>query len=215
MDVDEIVRQFLQGAEIRQLLLRACAKEQHQATAFKLAALAQATPPLGHSAHGRTTRAGANHDDVGARMVGHQERGAKRANDLHLVTGVQIAEVIGADPQHRLALVVFLDPLHRERQIVVTRPLAIARAGDGVLARMVRLALRIHTRRDDANRLTFQHRERHGAQVKHDVMGFVFRARLVHLHIAHHGGRHRRLGAVQIGVRVCRRPGRHRGTPTA
>ena len=115
MDVDEVVRQFLQGAEIRQLLLRACAEEQQQAPAFELATLAQATPPLGHGTHGRAARASANHDDVGTRMVGHQERGAKRANDLHLVTGFQIAKVIGADPQHRLALVVFLDPLDGER----------------------------------------------------------------------------------------------------
>ena len=80
---------------------------------------------------------------------------------------------------------------------------------------MVGLALRIRTGRDDANRLPFQQRERHAAHVQHDVMGFVFSTGLVDLHIAHHRGRHWRLGAMQIGVRVRRRPGGHGGAPTA
>ena len=80
--VDEVPGQVLQGPEIRQLLLRTGAEEQHQLAPLKLARCAQAPAPLGHRAHRRTAGAGADHHDVRSRMIRHQERSAEGAGDL-------------------------------------------------------------------------------------------------------------------------------------
>ena len=80
-------------------------------------------------------------------MVGHQEAVAKRANHLHAVANLQIAQVVGGDTAHRLAAVVFEHALDGQRQVVVAGALAIARAGDRILARMVGAAAFIQTRR--------------------------------------------------------------------
>ena len=42
-----------------------------------------------------------------ARVVGHQEAGAERPDDLHLVAHLQVAHVVAGHAPHRVALVVF------------------------------------------------------------------------------------------------------------
>ncbi len=81
--VDEIFGQTLQRAEVRQFFFGTSAEEKVQFAAVKLARLAQAPTPLGHGAHGGAACAGANHDDVGFGVVGHQKAAAKRADDLN------------------------------------------------------------------------------------------------------------------------------------
>ena len=145
-------------------------------------------------------------------MVGHQEAGAKGPDHLHLVTHIQIAHVVGAHAPHWLAVVVFEHALDGERQVVVARTLAVAGAGNGVLAGVVRFAFGVHTGRDDADRLAFEHRERHAAKVEHDVMGVVVLLAVLfadfgHAQVAGDGGSDGffgRLGAIQVGVGMGR-----------
>jgi len=111
MDVDEVVRQTLQRPKIRQLFFGASAKKQHQFAAFELARAAQAAPPFGHGTHGRTPRTRAYHDNVGARVVGHEETRAERPDDFHLVAHLEVAHVIAGHTTHRTALMVFEDAL--------------------------------------------------------------------------------------------------------
>ena len=147
-------------------------------------------------------------------MVGHQETGAKRANHLHLVAHLQVAHVVGANTAHRLALMVFQHALDGQRQVVVTGPLTVARAGDRVLARMVGAPAGVGAGRDDADRLPLQHRKRQAAKVQHDVVGVVVVPDVGHAHITGHGGGDklvRGLGAVEVGVGVGGRPGRAGG----
>ena len=158
---------FMQRAEVGQLASDARAEEQHQLAAFLQRDPAPA--PLGHRAHRRRAGAGAHHEQAGARVVGHQEGRAVRTDDLDLVALAQIAQVVRRDAAHRLAVVVLGDALHRERQVVVARALAFARARDRVQAHVVRLAARVDARRQDADRLALQHRERGAAEVEHDV----------------------------------------------
>ena len=147
-------------------------------------------------------------------MVGHQKAAAKRANDLYLFTHLQIAQIVAGHATHRMAVVILDHALHRQRQIVVAGPLAVARAGNRILARHMGLAIGIRPGRNNANRLAFQHRERHGTEVQHDVVCLVVKACFRAVEIAHHGGRNRALGPMQIGVRVGRRPGRCACTKT-
>ena len=192
----------------------ASAKEKHQFAALKLTRGTQAPAPLGHGAHRRTAGAGADHHDVAARVVGHQETGAKRADHLHRIAHLQITHVIGANAAHGLALVVFQHPLDGQRQVVVPRALTIARTGNRVLTGMVRPAIGVNAGRDDAHRLALEHRERHLAKVEHDVVGVVLVANIGHPHIAGHRGGDaglRRSGAIQVGVGVRGRPGRQAG----
>jgi len=147
-------------------------------------------------------------------VVGHQEAGAKRPDHLHLVTHLQVAHVVAGHAPHRLALVVFQHALDGQRQVVVARPLAIARAGYRVLAGMVRTALGIDARGDHADRLPLEHREREVAEVEHHMMGVVIFAHLGDAHIAGHGGGDELLGglgAVEVGVGMGCRPGRQGG----
>ena len=130
----------MQRAKVRQLLLCASTKEQHEFAALKLASLAQTAAPLGHAAHGRAARTGANHHNVGLRVVGHQEAAAKRTNHLDGVAHFHIAQIVGTHAMNGFAFVIFDHPLHRQRHIVVAGALAVAWAGNGVLASMVRLA---------------------------------------------------------------------------
>ena len=214
VDVDEVLGQALQRSEVGQLCLGAGAEEQHQLAALELAALAQAAAPFRHGAHGSRAGTGADHHDVRLGVVRHQEGGAERPDDLHLVAHLQVAHVVAADATHRVALVVFEHALDGERQVVVARPLAVARAGDAVLARKVRLAALVGARRHDADGLALQHREGHGAEVQDDVVRVVFGAHVGDAHVAGDGGRHRLLGgarAVEVGVGVRGRPGRDGG----
>ena len=71
-------------------------------------------------------------------MVGHEEAAAKRANHLNGVAHFHIAQIVRAHTLNGFAFVIFDDAFHRQRHIVVASALAIARAGNGVLARMVR-----------------------------------------------------------------------------
>ena len=139
VDVDEVLGQVAERPEIRKLLLAAGAEEQHQFAAVELARLAQPAAPLGHRAHRRASRAGADHDDGAFRMVGHQEADAERSGHLDFVADVQVAEIVADDAAHRAALVVLQYPLHGERDVVVAGPLAVARARDRILTRVMRL----------------------------------------------------------------------------
>ena len=214
LDVNEVFGQVVQWTKVRQFSRRACTKKQHQLAAFEFAAGPQTTTPFGHRAHRRTARTGADHHDVALGVVGHQEAGAKRPDHLHFVTHFQVAHVVRAHAPHRLAIVVFKHPLDGERQVVVARPLAVARAGNGVLASVVRLALGVFTRWQDADRLALQHRERQVAKIEHDVVRVVIvltglLANFGHAQVARHGGGDGFLsgfGAVEVGVSVGRRP---------
>ena len=193
------------------ILARARAEEQHQLAAFELARPAQPPPPFRHCAHGCAAGAGADHHDVALRMVRHQEAGAERADHVDLVALLQIAHVVARDAAHRVALMVLEHALDRQRQVVVARPLAVARTGDRVLARVVRATGGIDARRHDADRLAFEHRERRRAEVEHDVVRVVVAADLGHAHVAGDRRRDRllrRLRAVEVGIGVRRRPGR-------
>ena len=212
VDVDEVFGQALQGAEVGQFLLRACTKEQQELATFELAAVAQPAPPLGHGAHGSAAGAGADHHDVRSRVVGHEEAAAERPHHLHLVAHLQVAHIVGGHATHRVAIVVHGHALHGQRQVVVSGAFTVAWAGHRVLARVVRFAQRIGARRDDANRLPFQHRERHAAEVEHHMVGFALKTRLGSIEVADHGGSGRVFGRKQIGVRMRGGPRRHRGS---
>ena len=212
LDVDEVFGQVLQRAKVRQLGRRACPKEQHEFAALELARLPQTPPPLGHGAHGGAAGAGANHDDVALGVIGHQEAGTEGANDLHLVAHLEVAHVVAAHTAHRVALVVFQHALDGERQVVVPGPLAIAGAGNRVLTGVMRLAVGIRTRRDDADALAFQYRKGQIAKVQHHMVGVVVLAHFRHPEVARDGGFNGLLlclRSVQVGVRMRGRPGRH------
>ena len=137
------------------------AEEQHQLAALELARLAQAPPPFGHRAHRRASGAGADHHDRALRVVGHEEAHAERPGHLDRVADLQVAEIVADHSAHRAALVVLQHPLHGERDVVVAGPLAVARAGDRILTRVMRPALSVDAGRNDADRLAFEHRKRH------------------------------------------------------
>ena len=134
--------------------------------------------------------------------------------DLDLVADVEVAEIVADDSARRAALVILQHPLHGERHVVVAGPLAVARACDRILARVMRSSVRIDAGRDDADRLPFEHRKRHRAEIEHDVMGVVVLARFGHPDIADDRGgdrSRRRLRAVEVGVRTGGRPRRDHG----
>ena len=190
------------------------AEEQHQLAALELARLAQAAPPLGHRAHWRASGAGADHHDRAPRMVRHEETHAERSGHLDLVADVEVAEIVADDAAHRAALVILQHPLHGERDVVVAGPLAIARAGDRILPRMMRSSVRVFAGRDDADRLPFEHRKRHRAEIEHDVMRIVVLAGFRHPNIADDRGHDRsRRGfrAIEIGVGTGGGPRRDHG----
>ncbi|MCY1236144.1 hypothetical protein D9M72_487870 [compost metagenome] len=147
-------------------------------------------------------------------MVGHQEAGAERPDHLHLVAHLQVAHVVRANAAHGVTVVVLQHALDRQRQVVVARPLAVARTGDGVLARVVRAAAGVGARRHDADRLAFEHRERRRAEIQHDVVRVIFAADIGHTHIAGHRGGDGLvcgLGAIDVGVGMRGGPRRHGG----
>ena len=214
IDVDEVLGQIPERPEIRQFLPGAGAEEQHQLAALELARLAQAPSPFGHRAHRRASGAGADHHDRAFRMVGHEEAHPERPGHLDRVADLQVAEIVADHSAHRAALVILQHPLHGERDVVVAGPLAVAGAGDRILARVMRPALGVDARRNDADRLAFEHRKRHGAEIEHDVMGVVVLADFGHPDIADDGRRdraRRRFRPIEIGVRAGGRPGRDDG----
>ncbi len=147
-------------------------------------------------------------------MVRHQEARAKWPDHIHLVAHLQVAHIVRRHATHRIALVVFQHALDGQRDIVVAGPLAIARTGERILARMVRAPAGIHAGRHDADGLAFQHRERRGAEVQHDMVRIVVTPDRGDARIADHGGRDGAsggLGAVEVGIGVRRRPRRHGG----
>ncbi len=214
VNVDEVLGQVLQRTEVGQFLLGPRAEEQHEFAAVELAAFTQAAAPFGHGAHRSAAGAGADHHDVALGVVGHQEAGSERADDLHRVAHLQVAHVVARHAAHGVALVVFQHALDGERHVVVASALAVARAGHGILPRMMRAALLVGARRDDADGLALQYREWHGAEVQHDVVGVVLLAHLGDAHVAYHLGNNellRGLGAVEIGVGMGRGPRRQAG----
>ena len=161
VDVDEVLGQIAERPEIRQLLLGAGAEEQHQLAALEFARLAQAAPPLGHRSHRRASGAGADHHDRALRMVGHQEAQAERPGHLDFVADVEVAEIVADDSARRAALVILQHPLHGERDVVVARPFAVARARDRILPRVMRSPVCTDAGREYTDRLPFEHREWH------------------------------------------------------
>ncbi len=191
--------------------LGAGAEEQHQFAALEFARLAQAAPPLGHRPHRRASGAGADHHDRALRVVRHEETQAERPGHLDFVANVEVAEIVADDSARRAALMILQHPLHGERHVVVAGPLAVAGARDRILPRVVRSSVGIDAGRDDADRLAFQNRKGHRAEIEHDVMRIVVLACFRHPHIADNRRGHRsrrRLRAIEIGVRARGRPGR-------
>ena len=146
-------------------------------------------------------------------MVRHQEAATEGPDDLHRVANFQITHVVGRNPAHRLATVVFQHAFDGQREVVVARALTIARAGNRVLARMVGAAVFIEAGWQDGNALAFQHRERHAAKVQHDVVGVVVGTGrgtdFGDTHIADHFGGDGffcGLGTIEVGIRMGCRP---------
>src|SRR5207247_4998726 len=115
------------------------------------------------------TRPRADHEETRARMVRHQEARAERPHDFHLRSFRKVAQVIRRDALNPFAIVIVCYALHRERNVVVARALALARARDRVEPNVVRLAIRVGAGGYDADRLTFEHRKRGAAEVEDDV----------------------------------------------
>ena len=69
--------------------------------------VAQPAAPLRHGAHGRAAGSGANHHDLGVRVVGHQEGRAKRTDHVHRVAYGQVAQEVGRHAAHRGAVAIF------------------------------------------------------------------------------------------------------------
>jgi len=213
IDVDEVLRELEERAEVGELLGRARAEEQHQAAA--LVERDAAAPALGHRAHRRRARAGADHQQVRARVVGHQEARAERPDHVHRVALREVAQVVRGDAAHRPPLVVLGDALHGERDVVVARALALARARDRVEARMVRSPLRVGAGRQDADRLALEHRERGLPEVEHDVADVGRRAFAGEPVVAADRRDGRPRGRVEVHVGVRGRPRRRRGAALA
>ncbi len=106
-------------------------------------------------------------------------------------------------------------PLHGERYVVVAGPLAVARACDRILARMMRPPVRIDAGGRDSDRLAFEHRKGHRAEIEHDVVGVVVAGptsvtRTLPATVAV-TERVARLRPIEIGVRTGGGPGRDDG----
>ena len=76
---------------------------------------------LGEAAKRRRACSSADHDDIGGRIVRHQERRAERTRDFELGTARKIAEIIRTNA--------FVFALDRQRKIVGIALLAIAGTG--------------------------------------------------------------------------------------
>src|SRR5512135_1494965 len=209
LHVDQFARQLHQRTEVGQLARRACAEEEQV-----LAALLErhaAAAALGHGAHGRRAGAGAYHDQVGARVVRHQEARAVGTRDAQLVAALQVAQVVRGDAAHRRAVAIGGDSLHRERDVVVAGTFAVARAGDRIKAHVMRPAAGVRARHQYAERLPLEHREGAAAEIEQDVVYVAARVLGGEAIIAGHRGGHRLGDRVQADVGMCRRPWRRRG----
>src|SRR3990172_6496670 len=102
-------------------------------------------------------------------MVRHQKRRAIRADNSHWIALSQIAKIIRRDATHLSSIVIFGHPLYRERQIIVVRLFTVTRACDRVKSNMMRPVVGIRARRNDADRLSLEHRKRQGAEIENDV----------------------------------------------
>ena len=98
--------------------------------------LAQAPAPFGHRAHRRASRCRCRSSRCSTRgWFGIRKLVPNGPMTCTLSPTLQVAQVVRADAAHRLALVVLGHALDRQRDVVVAGPLAVARAGDRVLAR--------------------------------------------------------------------------------
>lgn len=88
-------------------------------------------------------------------MVRHQETAAERSDDLYFVSNLEVAHIVRGHATNRFALVILKHALNGQRDVVVARALAVARASDGILARMMGATFSICPRRYDADRLAF------------------------------------------------------------
>ncbi len=128
---------------------------------------------------------------------------------------LEVAQVIGGHAGDGAARVVLGHALHGEREIVVARPLALARTRHRVEAQVVRPAARVAAGRNDADRLAFEHGKRGAAEVEHDVPDVGRRAFARQAEIAGDGRDRRLLDRVEIDVRMRGRPRRRRGAALA
>ena len=97
----------------------------------------------------------------------------------------------------------------RQRDVVITGPLAVARTRNRILARVMRAAVGGRARRQNADRLAFQHRKRHRPEIEHDVMNVAIGRAIGEPVVADHRRASRLLVRVEIHVRLCGRPRRH------
>src|SRR5690606_35548734 len=95
-----------------------------------------------------------------------------------------------------------------EREVVVTRLLAIARARDRIEPHVVRLAVGIHARRHHPDRLSLEHGKRLVAEIENDVADVRARALARQAEVAGHGGDGRLRQDVGVDRRRLRRPRR-------
>ena len=222
LNVDEVARQPGKRTEVGQLALASCPEKQHQSAVFGRAALGAAstcastttdrrmgaTAPFGHGPHRRTPGAGTDHQQMRAGVIRHQEAAAKGPNHLHHVALGKITEVVRGHPANRLTVMVDQHSFDRECDIVVARPLAIARTGDRILAGMVRAAGGIGSGRQNAERLALEHRKRQRSEVEHDVVRVAVGAKVGHPEVACDASHDRSAMGIEIDVGMSRRPGR-------
>ncbi|BAS76541.1 Os02g0103850, partial [Oryza sativa Japonica Group] len=103
---------------------------------------------------GRDAGAGAQHDDGGVGVLGHQHLLPHWPRDLHVRTRLQLTEEVGADSFDDLSLIVGVhQPLHAQRYRLGVGEVPDGAAGDGVEAELVGLAVLVDAVGDDADGL--------------------------------------------------------------
>ena len=145
-------------------------------------------------------------------MIRHEEGIAERADDLDRIAFSQVAQIVGTDTSNRLACVVHRHAFHGDRQIVIPRSLAIARAGNRILAHVMCAAAGIDARREDSDRLALEDGKRRAAKIQNDVVGVAVGSNIGHSEIADDRRQNRALVRKQVDMWACRRCGWPGGT---
>src|SRR5690606_32320863 len=138
---------------------------------------------------------------------------AQWPDQLDDVASLQVAKIVGTNALSWIAVVIRRYPLDGQRQIVITRTLAITRTGDGILPGMIRLAVVIEPWRENRNRLTFQDRKRLIAEIQDDMANIAFRIGGRYPVVADDRRRNGILVRIQVDIRMRggpRRDGRSR-----
>src|SRR3546814_10758800 len=121
---------------------------------------------VGHGAHGGGACSRADHDEVRLLVIRHQERVAERPDDPHGIVLFKVAQIVRAYAARGLAVIVDVYPIHRQRQIVIARAFAVARAGNGILAGMIGASGIVGAGRENSDGLPFQNRQRLAAEIQ-------------------------------------------------